>query len=124
RVLLRVAVDLARRGDEDPGVDLAREVQHVERAVHGGANRPHRVSLVVDRRRRAGEVVDPVDLDDDRLRDVVADELEARLAEEGLDVLARAGEKIVEAHDLMPLAEQALAEVGAEKTGATGDEDA
>src|SRR5262249_16834055 len=111
RVLLWVAVDLARRSDEDARVDLARHVEHVERAVDRGADGPHRIALVVDRRRGAGEVIDLVDLDDDGLGDVVADELEATLAEEGLDALARAGEEVVEANDLIAVGEEAPAEM-------------
>ena len=50
--------------------------EHVDRAVHAGLGRLHRVVLVVDRRGRAGEVVDLVDLDVERKGDVVAQQLE------------------------------------------------
>jgi hypothetical protein len=123
-VLLRVAIDLAGRRDEQLGVHLARHVEHVERPVHRGPDGAHRVALVVDRRGRTGEVVDLVHLDDDRLRHVVAQELEPVIVEEVLDVLAGAGEEVVEADDLVAGAEQLLAEVRAEKSGAAGDEDA
>ena len=61
--------------------------------------------LVVDRRGRAGQIVDLVDLDKERKGHVVAHELEARIAEEMLDVLLGAGEKIVEAENFVPIAE-------------------
>ena len=64
--------------------------EHVDRAVHAGLGRLHRIELVVDRRGRAGEVVDLVDLDVERKGHVVAHQLEARIAEQVRDVaLAR-----------------------------------
>ena len=64
------------------------EAQHVDGAVHAGLGRLHRVVLVVDRRGRAGEVVDLVDLDVEREGHVVAHQLEARVAEQMRDVVA------------------------------------
>jgi hypothetical protein len=62
----RVAIDLAGRGLEDLGPHPLGQAQHVDGAVHAGLGRLHRVELVVDRRGRAGEVVDLVDLDIER----------------------------------------------------------
>ena len=103
---------------------LAGEVEHVQRALDRGADGAHRVALVVDRRGRAGEVEDLVDLHGQRLLHVVADQLEARVVEQVLDVGARAGEEVVEAHDLVPIGEQALAQMRAEEAGAAGDQNA
>ena len=49
--------------------------------------RLHGIVLVVDRRGRAGEVVDLVDLDVERERHVVAHQLEARMPHQMIDVL-------------------------------------
>ena len=57
----------------------------------------HRVELVVDRRGRAGQVVDLVDLDIEREGDVVAHQLEAGFGQEMRDIGAPAGEEIVDA---------------------------
>ena len=54
--------------------------------MHAGLGRLHRVVLVVNGRGRAGEVVDLVDLDVEREGDVVAHQLEARMAEQMVDV--------------------------------------
>jgi hypothetical protein len=72
----------------------------------------------------AGEVVDFVELEKDRVVDVVADELEIRFVEQVGDVVFLAGEEVVEADDVMALGDEAIAEVRAEEAGAAGDEDA
>ena len=123
RVDLRVAVDLAGRRLEDAAAQPLGEPQHVDRAVDRGLGRLHRVVLVVDRRRRTGEVVDLVDLDEQRERHVVPDELEARVVVQVIDVALGAGEEVVDAEHLVALLEQAVAEVGAEEAGAAGHED-
>ena len=79
----RVAVDLAGRGLEDPALQALGQAQHVDGAVHAGLGRLHRIVLVVDRRGRAGQVVDLVDLDIEREGHVVAHQLEARIADAG-----------------------------------------
>ena len=86
--------------------------------------RLHRIVLVVDRRGRAGEIVDLVDLDIEREGHVVAHELEARMAEQVLDIALGAGEQVVDAEHLMALAEQPVAQVRAEEAGAAGHQDA
>ena len=66
---------------------------------------------------RAGEMEHVVDrpVDRDRLGDVVLDEAEARPFEQVGDVPAVAGQQVVDADDLVPLGEEPLAEVGADK---------
>jgi hypothetical protein len=53
----------------------------------------------------------------------VAHQLEARLGQQVRDVVLAAGEKIVEAKDVVSRADQALAQMGAEKAGAPCHED-
>ncbi len=78
----------------------------------------------MDGRGGAGEVVDLIDLEEDRLGDVVADDLEVGMGDEGVEVFAAAGEEVVEAEDLVVFVQEAFAEVGADEAGAAGDEDA
>ena len=73
---------------------------------------------------RAGEVVNLIHLNIERLRDVVPDELEVRIAQEVGDVLFAAGEQIVHADDFILLFQQAFTEVGTEEPGSASDEDA
>ena len=115
-----VAVDLRGRGLEDPAFEALGEAQHVDGAVHAGLGRLHGVVLVVDGRGRAGEIVDFIDLDIEREGHVVTHELEARVAEQVLDVALGAGEKIIDADDVVAVGDQAIAEMRAEKAGAAG----
>ena len=55
--------------------------------MHAGLGRLHRIVLVMHRRGRAGEIVDLVDLDVERERHVVADQLEMLVVEQMLDVV-------------------------------------
>jgi hypothetical protein len=75
--------------------------QHVDRAVHAGLGGLHRVVLVVDRRGRAGEVVDLVDLHVEREGHVVAHQLEVRVVEQVGDVVLGAGEEVVDAEHIV-----------------------
>ena len=55
--------------------------------MHAGLGRLHGIELVVDRRGRAGQIVDLVDLDIERKRHVVAHQLEVRVVEQMLDIV-------------------------------------
>ena len=88
--------------------------------MHRGLGRLHRIVLVVDRRGRAGEIVDLVDLDIERERHVVPHQLEMRIAEAGDDVVLVAGEVVVDAQHVVARRQQALAEMRAEEAGAAG----
>ena len=54
----------------------------------------------------------------------MADQLEALVIEQVLDVAAGAGEEIVDADDIGALGQQALAQMRAEEAGAAGDQNA
>jgi hypothetical protein len=60
----------------------------------------HGVVLVVNGRRWAGKVVDLVDLDIERKRDVVPHELEVMVIEQMLDITSRSGKEIVDTYDV------------------------
>ena len=75
----RIAVDFAGRRLQDARALARGEVEHVDRTLHTGLGRLHRIVLVVDRRGRAGEVEDAVDFDVERKRDVVSKQFEARM---------------------------------------------
>jgi hypothetical protein len=83
-----------------------------------------RIVLVMDRRRRTGKIVDLVDLEIDRKRHVVPDELEMLVIEQGLDVRATAGKEIVKTNNICAAGQQALTQMRTEKSGTAGDKDA
>ena len=75
-------------------------------------------------RRRARQVVDLVDLEQDLLDDVVADQLEVRLPQKVRDVVLGAREKVVEADDVVAALDEVGAEVGPDEAGPARDDDA
>ena len=79
---VRIAIDLAGRGLQHPRLEPLGEAEHVDGAHDAGLGRVHGVVLIVDRRGGAGEVVDLVDLDKERQRHIVADELEFAVIEQ------------------------------------------
>jgi hypothetical protein len=52
----------------------------------------------------------------------VAHELEARAGTQRVDVVAGAGEEVVDAQDVVPLTDQPLAQMGPEEAGPPGHE--
>ena len=121
RVHLRVAVDLARRGEEEARALELRETERVVGAVRAGLERVQRQPQVVDRARRAREVVDEVDrlVDPDRLHDVLRQEDEV-VAAHVRDVRERPGLEVVDADDAMPFGKERVAEVRSEEAGTAG----
>src|SRR5439155_3539432 len=121
RMHLRVAVDLARRRDQEAGALELRETERVVRAVRADLQRVQRQPQVVDRARRTREVVDDIDrpLDLEVLGDVVVDE-EELVGAEVLDVLQRGRLEVVYAEDPIALAEEEVAEVRSEEACPSG----
>jgi hypothetical protein len=117
----RVAIDFAGRGLKDFRPRALGETQHVDRAVHAGLQCLHGIILIMDRRGRAGEIVDLVDLHIEREGHVVPHHLEARLAQQMLDVAAAAGEIVVDAQHFMAGRDQQVAQVRADETGSAAD---
>src|SRR5262249_22146819 len=120
----RIAVNLAGRGNENWSAHFAGQVERVECALHTSANGPHRISLVMNRRGRTGQVVDLVDLEAEAVAHVIPHHLEGVVIEQVADVLPAPGEEAVQADDLVAGREQPLAEVRANEAGAASDEDA
>ena len=119
---LGIAVDLAGRGLQHLRPASLGHAQHVDRPHHRGLHGLDGVVLVMARRGGTGQIVDLVDLQEDRQRNVVADQLEVGAAEQVGDVRLLAGEEVVQADDVVPALEQPLAEMGAEKAGPAGDQ--
>ena len=69
-------------------------------------------------------MVDLVDLEQELLDDVVADELEVGPAEQVRDVVLGAREEVVEADDVVAALDEEGAEVGADEAGPARDDDA
>ena len=80
---------------------------------------------VIDGAGGAGEVKDEIDLADvEGLANVFLYKLEARIIREVSKVGAPAGEQVVDDNHVPAFAEQGIAEMGSEETGAAGDQSA
>ena len=71
----------------------------------------------------AGEIVNLVDFDIEREADIVTHQFEARMGQQAMHVVTCARIEIVDAEDLMPIVQQALAQMRAEKARAAGHQD-
>ena len=79
-----------------------------------------RVVLVMDGRCGAGKVVDFVNFDIEGEGDVVAQDFEPVVIHEGKDIVLGAGEKVVNADDVVAIVKEAFAEMGAEEACSAG----
>jgi hypothetical protein len=120
RMLLRVAIDFAGRGQQDARVDPLGEAQHVDRAHHAGLDGLDRIVLVMDRRGGTRQMKNAIDLEQDRLDEIVAHQLEIAAGDQMADVGALAAEKIVQADDFVPVLEQTFTKMRPEKSCSTG----
>ncbi|CAI8691167.1 hypothetical protein EMIT0111MI5_110083 [Burkholderia sp. IT-111MI5] len=123
RMHIGVAVHFACRGLQNACVRALGEPQHVDRAHHTGLGGLHGIELIVDRRSRTGEVVDLVHLDVQRKGHVVAQCLEARVAEQRSHVLLGTGEIVVDAQYVVTEFDQTFAKMRTEETRAACYED-
>ncbi len=114
----RVAVDLAGGSLEDAGVAPFGHPKGVDSPHDGGLHGLDGVVLVVTRGGWAGEVVDFVDFEPDRVGDIVTDEVEVVVLEQVLDIGLLGSEEVIETDDIVPLAEEAFAEMRSEEARA------
>ncbi len=124
RMNFGVAVDLGGAGEQEPGVLGLGQAQGVVGAERAHLERWDRMCQVVDGAGRTGEMEHVVhrSIDLDRLGDIVLDEAERRPLQEGGQVTAAAGQQVVDADDLIAVAQESLAEMRADETRSTGDD--
>ena len=109
---LRVAVDLARRGEEVASALELRQPERVVCSVGPDLERLQRQPGVVDRARRAREVKDEIDrlVDRNVARHIVAEEREG-VPVKVFDVLQAARLEIVDADDAVAAGDEVLAKM-------------
>jgi hypothetical protein len=126
-LLSMVAVDLGRRGDEDP---LAERMGMLEDELRPAQVRDQRANGLFDDQPHThgcGEVIDDVAavdelVDGGRVQHRVDDEVEARAIAQVGDVLERARREVVQHPYLEALVEQKLGKVRADEPGPAGHE--
>ena len=74
------------------------------------------------RRGGAGEVVDPIDFDLEGVDHIMPQQFEPRMVAEVEDIALPTSEEVVETDHLVPVREESLAEMTAQKPGSAGDE--
>ncbi len=118
---LRIAVDLARGGEQEPRTLELREAEGVVRAIRADLQCVQREAQVVNRRSGRGEVVDEVDR---LVHEVGLGDVQIEVDELGsadvLDVHERPGVEVVHAQHPVTLREQRVAEVRAQKSRPAG----
>ena len=121
RMDLRIPVNLGRRGLKDTSLDPLREAEAIDGAHHRGLCRLDRIELVVRRGSWASQIVDLVDLDLERINDIMPDQLKPGIVHQMLDVRFAAGKKVIQADHIVIRSDQPLAKMGAKKPGSTGN---
>jgi hypothetical protein len=91
-----IAVDFACRRLENLRLESLAESEHVDRSVHAGLGRLHGIELVVNRRGRAGEVVDLVNLNIQWKGYVVTQQFEMRAVQKVCDILLGSSKEVVD----------------------------
>jgi hypothetical protein len=76
--------------------------------------------LVVHRRGWTSQVIDLVHLDVNRKRNIVANDLEARVAQEVRHVSFGAGKEVIKADHLVAILKEPLTQVGPQKASPSG----
>ena len=121
---LRVAIYFRGRCLQDLGPDALCQTQHVDGAVNAGLGRLDRIELIMNRRCRTREIENLVDLDIERKADVVTHQLEPRVRQQVMHVLAGAGVEVIDAENFVTALQQPLAQMRADEAGAAGHENA
>jgi hypothetical protein len=99
----------------------ASHAQHVDRPHDRRLHRLDGIELIVARRCRAGQIVNLIHLQPDRLNHIVPHQIKIRPVEQMRDVGLLACEKIVQADHIVFKLDQTLAQVRTQKAGAARD---
>jgi len=111
-----ISIHLRSGGLEDSCLEAFSESQHVNGTMDidlGGLNR---VVLVMNRRCRAGEVINSIHLDVKGKSYVMAKKFKKRILQKMLNISLRSGVKVIHADNVLSILEKALAEMRTQKT--------
>ena len=119
---VRIAIHLTSGGQQQASLHAAGQAKHVVSAEETGFGGFDRVGLVMNRRSGAGEVPDAVNFELDRLGDVVANELKARVIPPLAHIGLTTCEGVIETEHLLTGLHQSIHQMGTEKTSTAGDQ--
>ena len=104
-----IAINLAGARLQNLRLQTLREAQHIDRAHAAGFRGLDGIVLVVDRRGRAGQIIDLVNLHIKRIDHIMTHQFEARVGQKMRDVAPAAGVEVIDTQHLMSVCEQPLA---------------
>ena len=116
-----ITIDLGSGSLENAGLGPFGQAEQVDGPVDANLGSLHRVHLVVDRRGRAGQVVNFVHLYIKGKSDVVAEKLKIGILLKMGDVPLGAGKKVVYAQNIVPFLKKALTEERPQKSRTASD---
>jgi hypothetical protein len=73
----------------------------------------------VNGRCRAGQVIDPIDFDKNRMDDIMSNKLKVGMRKQMSDVILTAREKVVDTKDVFISLQKCFTEMAAQKAGAS-----
>lgn len=117
-----IAIDFRSAREQETRLCTLCETERVEGAEKVGLDGLDLVGLVRNRTCRAGEMVDLVHFDDERLDDVVTDELKIGMPDPLGEVVLLAGEKVVEDEHFVTHEHEAIHQMRADEAGASRNE--
>lgn len=94
-MLQGVPIHLTRTGEQKPCPNSLGKSQHIKSTHHIGLNGLDWVILIMNRGGRAGQVVDLIDLQQNRLNDVMPNELEPRVPKMVHQIILPPGKEII-----------------------------
>src|SRR6266550_8662168 len=120
RMHLRIPVYFRGRGLENSSADALGQPQHVDGSNDARLNGLDRVVLIMNRRRRAGQVIDLIDFEQDGFNHIVTHKFKTRIGHQVGDVLSTYREEIIETDKIVLLGQQALAKMRTEESCSSG----
>src|SRR5574344_24797 len=118
RMHARVTIDFARARLQNTRLDAFRKPEHIDCAHHACLDGLHRIELVMNRACGTRQIKNAVHFEENRFRHIVADELEARIIAQMIDVRAAPREKIIEANHFVPVPAKSFAKMRAQESRA------
>ena len=120
----RIAVNFRSGRDKEARFFVHREAERLVRAERADFQGLNRQLQIINRAGGRREMPDEIHrpFEKNKLGNVLLDELEIRIAAEVRDVVHAAGDKIVNADDLVAARNEEVGQVRAEKTGSAGDD--
>ena len=100
RMNLRVTIHFTGGSLKNSGLNSLGQTQHVNGTHDTGLDCFYGIILVVNRRSRAGQIVNLIDLDVEREGHVMADDLEPGVADETINIDFRTRVVVVDAQDV------------------------